>query len=237
MAQLSKCFLTGDFRDWPLDQATVCELVRVRIVRAVQDPRTQYRELRVRSKVVKSMANLYMERHVQDLGRRFRVLKLMKYCADGQGGETERPSMAMQIKNHIETRVNQEYPDAEFGGDAGAIPQYIQEMLEAGDTSSTAETGFDMKQATMPDMATSGTDILQGLRPTLVVDEGSTHGTFSKEVVTESTMSDQTSVLELSTSNSFENQFISQYNCRVFPWALNYDCGGPDYPELFGDWA
>ena len=145
--------------------------------------------------------------------------------------------MAMQIKNHIEARVNQEYPDAEFGGHAGAIPQHIQDMLEAGDTSATAETGFDMKQATMPDMATSGADIFQGIRPTLVVEESSTHGTFSKEVVTESTMADKTSVLELSTSNSFENQFISQYNCRVFPWALYYDCGGPDYPELFGDWA
>ena len=23
---------------------------------------------------------------------------------------------------------------------------------------------------------------------------------------------------------------------RVFPWALNYDCGGADYPDLFADW-
>ena len=22
----------------------------------------------------------------------------------------------------------------------------------------------------------------------------------------------------------------------MFPWALNYDCGGPDYPDLFADW-
>ena len=81
MAQLSNCFLNGDFRDWPLDQATVCEIVRVRIVRAQKDPKDhekQYRELCVRSKVVKMMAKLYMERHVKDLGGRFHVLKLLK---------------------------------------------------------------------------------------------------------------------------------------------------------------
>ena len=68
MAQLSKCFLTGDFREWPLDQDTVCEFVRVRMVRPDKDARKQYRELRVRSRVVKGMADIYMERHTQDLG-------------------------------------------------------------------------------------------------------------------------------------------------------------------------
>ena len=37
-------------------------------------------------------------------------------------------------------------------------------------------------------------------------------------------------------SNKFENQFVSKYLPRIFPWALNYDCGGPEYPNLFKDW-
>ena len=37
-------------------------------------------------------------------------------------------------------------------------------------------------------------------------------------------------------SNKFENQFVSKYTSRIFPWALNYDCGGADYPDLFSDW-
>ena len=78
MSQLSKCFLTGDFTDWPLDQETVCEFVRVRLVRAKSASTQQYRELRVQSRVVKHMADLYMRRHVQDLGERPRVLKLLK---------------------------------------------------------------------------------------------------------------------------------------------------------------
>ena len=68
IAQLSKCLLTGDFRDWPLDQETVCEFVRVRLVRAQHDAAPQHRELIVRSNIVKGIAKLYMERHVRDLG-------------------------------------------------------------------------------------------------------------------------------------------------------------------------
>ena len=203
MAQLSKCFLTGDFRDWPLDQSTVCELVRVRIVRAMKDPKTHYRELRVRSQIVKGMANLYMERHVQDLGRRFRVLKLMQVTPEHTEEGAERPSMTKQIRNHIEARVDREYPAAVFGSEAGAIPPQIQEMLEAGDAQPDSSTGFDMKQATMPDMATSGSDIFQGVRPTLVVDEGATHGSFSKEAVAESAMSEKASVMEIYQSATF----------------------------------
>ena len=164
MAQLSKFFLTGDFRDWPLDQSTVCEIVRVRIVRAHKDPKTHYRELRVRSRVVKAMANLYMERYVQDLGRRFNVLKLMKVPTAGHGQRHGKPSMKAQLQQHIEARVQEEYPDSEFGGADGAILKQIQDMLEAIDMESCATSGFDMKQATMPDMAASGNNSFQGIR-------------------------------------------------------------------------
>ena len=43
MAQLSKCFLEGDFREWPLGQSTVREIARVRLVRAQKDLRNNYR--------------------------------------------------------------------------------------------------------------------------------------------------------------------------------------------------
>ena len=37
-------------------------------------------------------------------------------------------------------------------------------------------------------------------------------------------------------SNKFEEQFISKYMPRIFPWSLNYDCGGPEFPALFENW-
>ena len=44
------------------------------------------------------------------------------------------------------------------------------------------------------------------------------------------------SALSIKMSNKFENQFVSKYTPRIFPWALNYDCGGAEYPDLFTDW-
>ena len=83
MAQLSKCFLTGDFREWPLDQATACEVVRVHFVRGPESIADKFSELRVRSQVVKEMANIYIERHVHDLGEREHVLKLHPSACQG----------------------------------------------------------------------------------------------------------------------------------------------------------
>lgn len=37
-------------------------------------------------------------------------------------------------------------------------------------------------------------------------------------------------------SNEFQDRFISQYCSHILPWALNYDCGGADYPDLFANW-
>ena len=74
MAQLSKCFLTGDFTDRPVDQPTACEFVRVRFVRGPESIVDKFAELRVRSQVVKELANMYIERHVHDLGNREHVL-------------------------------------------------------------------------------------------------------------------------------------------------------------------
>ena len=149
MAQLSKCFLTGDFRDWPLDQETVCEIVRVRIVRACKEDIKQHRELRVRSRVVKAMANIYMERHIQDLGKRPHVLKLAQ-TSIAPSTDVQDCTLG-QIRAHIEARVNAEYPAADFGGAEGAVPQAILAVLEADSFGGKDEACFEMKQATMPD--------------------------------------------------------------------------------------
>ena len=215
MSQLSKCFLSGDFREWPLDQATVCELVRVRLVRANKDMTKQYRELRVRSRVVKAMANIYMERHIQDLGRRPGVLKLVQVAA--QPG-SERPECTReQIRAHIQARVSAEYPEEKFGGDDGAVPEGILAILEADGAEGSKESAFEMKQATMPDTPNVGSHLFQGMRPTIVTDEGDTHGTFSKEATAEATMSEKVSAIDVPLEGTFEKQFVSQYSCRVFP--------------------
>ena len=108
----------------------------------------------------------------------------------------------------------------------GAIPQPIQEMIRAQvEEDNTDISAFDMKQATMPDMSCPGPALFEGVRPSLVTDEGEAQGTFAKESIAEAALADKVNMVDVSVSNPFENQFTSQYNCRIFPWALNYDCG------------
>ena len=76
MAKLSECFVNGDFRKWPLDQATACQICSVCFVRGEKSDTDKYEELLVRSRVVKEMANIYIQKHLQDLGECPHVLKL-----------------------------------------------------------------------------------------------------------------------------------------------------------------
>ena len=92
-----------------------------------------------------------------------------------------------------------------------------------------------MKQATMPDTPNAETHVFHGIRPSIVVDEASTRDVFSRETLLESAIP-KTAGLDVKMSNEFQEQFITKYTARVFPWALNYDCGVADYPDLFVDW-
>ena len=230
MARLSKCFLTGDFRDWPLDQETACEIVRVRFVGSDASAADKYLVLKVRSRKVKEMANIYIQRHIQDLGARPHVLKLQA-----------RPNsdVAARFKEHIENRVNAHYPESHFGSEEGAVPQLLRDAIAEQQKSKTSsgEPGFDMKQATMPDTPVVGASLFNSIRPSIVVGEGAATNTFVDSLTAEAAIPKVADMdIPVLSSKEFEDQFISHYCARVFPWALNYDCGGADYPDLFADW-
>ena len=97
------------------------------------------------------------------------------------------------------------------------------------------DSAFDMKQSTMHDLPASESNPFQGMRPSIVIDEASSRDTFDDDVVAEYAL-ESISALSIKMSNKFENQFVSKYTPRIFPWALNYDCGGAEYPGLFTDW-
>eukprot|EP00973_Karenia_brevis_P079565 11039836-Karenia_brevis.AAC.1 len=46
MNKLSKALAENDFREWPLDQNTVCEVLTVRLVRGQEALIDQFRQLR-----------------------------------------------------------------------------------------------------------------------------------------------------------------------------------------------
>ena len=79
-----------------------------------------FKELKVRSRVVKEMANLYVEDQLADLLREDSVIKLL---AERRG------DLRQQFRGHIALRVEAEYPDAEHGGEDGAVPQRIRATI------------------------------------------------------------------------------------------------------------
>ena len=82
MAQLFKKIEEGDLSEWPLDRKTAARVVRVRLVRGPEQIVKKLPELRVRSKVVKKLAHIYIERHIGDLRDRPGVLKMHGFMRD-----------------------------------------------------------------------------------------------------------------------------------------------------------
>ena len=95
------------------------------------------------------------------------------------------------------------------------------------------ESAFDNKQSTMPD-AEGGdiNEVFRGVRPNLVVDEASVDNALPQNLQTEFALS-QVAGTTVEMSSKFVDQFVSRYLSSIFPWSLNYPCGGPEYPELF----
>ena len=77
---------------------------------------------------------------------------------------------------------------------------------------------------------------MANVRPTLVVGEATTEDALPNEQIAEYALG-SIAQMNLKLSNKFEDQFMSKYMPRIFPWALKYDCGGAEYPDLFGDWT
>ena len=183
----------------------------------------------MRSWVVRRLAHIYIERHVADLADRPGVLRMHKYMRQA--------TIEASLKKHVDGRVAQCYPEEEYGSAEGGImpdiPSMVRAQQTAGETKST-ESAFDMKQSTMHDLPESDTTIFKHVRPSIVTDDASTSDTLHEEVIAEYALKSISS-LTIKMSNKVENQFISKYTSRIFPWALNYDCGGADYPNLFSD--
>ena len=174
--------------------------------------------------------HIYIERHVADLADRPGVLRIHEYMRQA--------TVEASLKAHVDQRVVENYPSSEYDTPSGQIPPEILAMAQEqqkNESSRREESAFDLKQTAMPDVQESETDIFSGKRPSLTTDEGSTANMLHDDVIAEYALK-SVSALTVKMSNTFENQFVAKYTPRIFPWALNYDCGGAEYPDLFTDW-
>ena len=72
-------------------------------------------------------------------------------------------------------------------------------------------------------------------RPSLIIGERQASKEFNVASQTQAAFN-KVSGLQVRMGNDFEHQFNSEYMSRIFPWALNYSCGGADYQDLFNSW-
>jgi hypothetical protein len=130
------------------------------------------------------------------------------------------------------------YPPDLHGTESGALLPGLEDLVRtqlADSVNKSSDTAFDMKQSTTHDTAPAAQNLFTDVRPSLVCDEGESAETFAPEVIAEHAM-DNVLNMSVRMSQVFEDQFVSKYLPRIFPWALNYDCGGAEYPKLFANW-
>ena len=192
LGQLFTKIEDGDLSEWPLAPEIVGHVVRVKFVRGPTNLVDKFQELRVRSKVVKKLAAIYIEKNVQDLAQRPGVLKIHTFqkCA----------TVAESLKKHATQRVDRLYPEAN-----GLLPG-----IEITADEST-DTAWDNKQATGHDHMTlapgQAEKVFQHVRPNIVVDEGDSKGSFAPEVVLEHAVDN---IAEMTIQ---KNPFNSTYQC------------------------
>ncbi len=88
------------------------------------------------------------------------------------------------------------------------------------------------KNQTMPDASANAADAFEHVRPVGVVAERDAnllveHADQMKKAL------GKYSNLDVQVATRFEDQFVPLYLSRVYPWALNFECGGPEYPDFF----
>ena len=143
--------------------------------------------------------------------------------------------MKQRFKEHINKRVDEQYPPTIFDTAEGCVPEDVREQavaaMEKEPMQSKKMLVHDGKQGIGHDVSQSNVnEVFASVRPSLVVGERNTSAEDPKKLV------GKVSGLQVRMSTEFEHQFNSEYLSRIFPWALKYSCGGLDYANLFDNW-
>ena len=146
--------------------------------------------------------------------------------------------MRESMKRHLALRVEECYPSRIYHCEGVVLDEIIAQVKEQLRCKIQKEktTCFEDKQTTMPDAAEKNNSVFNNVRPTLVTGDAHTNDVVEPSAAFEHGLGNIVR-MPIQMGNKFQEQFIGKYLSRVFPWALNFQCGGPDYPNLFGDWS
>ena len=113
----------------------------------------------MRGSVTRQLARLYIDSHVRDLADRPGVL-----CIHAeQGADTVQQS----LHAHAVARLERYYPETEYPTEGGGVIPEIRAMVEEQATRKAdraPESGFEMKQTTMPDATQSVEYLFENVR-------------------------------------------------------------------------
>ena len=221
MKKLSKAWADGDFTEWPLDQSTCCEIVRIVFVKGQEALIDQVKSLSVRSRVVKEMAKIYIESHYDEVCKKMSARKYMNQTAS---------SLHEHLIDHINKRVDEHYPSSVHDTLSEAVPQKLREAA-----SQTEESEAKNKQAAGRDAPQAHSDPFTNVRPLITTAARDAKHTHSPQTQVQEVFR-KVSGLQVKMATEFEDQWVPEYMSRIFPWALKYSCGGAKYPDLFADW-
>ena len=228
--KLGEAVEQGDLSAWPMAPDMVAQVVRVRLVRGPTEMINKFKELRIRAGVVRAIAMLYIENHVQDLADRPGVLKIHRHH--------RKATVLQSLQAHVTQRVAACYPATAFPDDVGGVLPEIKAMVEQQEAQTDKvpfESGFELKQSTMPDVSSEPDKLFEHERPSLVVGESSSDGIHDEEALAAQAFK-TVAGLDIPMSTTFEKQWNSKYLPLTSPWALKYACGGAEYPDLFSNW-
>ena len=115
-------------------------------------------------------------------------------------------------------RIDNLYPEVIYDADKGGMFPELRAMVQeqqSRSSSANTETGFEMKQSTMPDHVEQTEKLFSNVRPALVVAEGETEEGVPDPVIAQYAFGSLAD-LKIQMSNTFPDQFVSKYMPCIF---------------------
>ena len=172
-----------------MDRQRASQVVRVRIVKGQESILDKFKELKVRAEIVRQVAYLYIEHHMEDL------MKLKG--AQEIHAKMQQRTVRESLKRHVGERIRTHFPAEEFPvPEGGIMPEFYQMVSETDAVTNSfsrrprLESAFENKQSTMPDAEASDiNDVFRSVRPNSVLDEASVDNTLPPNLQTEYALS------------------------------------------------
>jgi len=172
--------------------------------------------------VVHGLARLYLKRHLTGI--------------EGSSGANHLKERLRVLEKALEDRMDWLYPASVYtpneGGLSEDLRRHVEDNLERWKKRGVPAPDIELKNQTMADAPRDINELFQDLRPLGVVAERDS-GILTEYSDQVKSALEKHSNLDIQVGTKFEDQFVGPYLSRIFPWALNYETGGPDYPDFF----